>query len=260
MEAGNAAFTAGQLSLAITIWQQALQQYQQQDDLLNQAMVLGNLALAYQELGQFAAANQAIVRSLKLLPAQVQGSQPTVALVLARVWNTQGSLQFRQGHYEAALTTWQQATAAYTQAQDTVGMIRSRLNQAQALRALGLYHQAMTLLQQLNQTLQQQPQSLITAVALRSLGDTLGVIGDPHLAQQTLERSLAIARRLENSPAIAAALLSLGNTARAQANVSSALALYQQAATTDPPLVPVTSSGTTQFPEFKRRSRAMGHC
>lgn len=76
---------------AVKVWQQAVQAFQSQGDSLNQAMVLSNLALAYQALGQLPEAKNAIATSLQLLQSQPDTREKR--RILAQALNTQGSLQ-----------------------------------------------------------------------------------------------------------------------------------------------------------------------
>jgi CHAT domain-containing protein len=231
---GRELFQAGQFSNAATVWQQAAQDYQTQGDELNRAMVLSNLSLAYQQLGQWPQATQAITASLQLLQTRNRNVSTDQLKILAQALNTQGSLQLAQGQAEPALATWQQAATTYAQARDDTGMTRSQINQAQALQALGLYRRALTTLTQVNQTLQKQPSSITKAAGLRSLGNALRVVGDLDKSQQVLQQSLSIAQQLKSPQEIGATLFSLGNTAQAQQNTQAALAFYQQAATASP--------------------------
>lgn len=233
VQQGRDLYEAGQFSNAARVWQQAEQNYQTQGDELNQAMVLSNLSLAYQQLGQWPQATQAIAASLKLLHPPSKTASINQLKILAQALNTQGSLQLAQGRAEQALAKWQQAAATYTQAKDEVGMIRSQINQAQALQTLGLYRRALTTLNQVNQTLQKQPDSSIKAAGLRNLGSALRVVGDLDRSRQVLQQSLVIAQHLKSPQEIEAALFSLGNTAQAQQNTKAALGFYQQAVSTD---------------------------
>jgi len=89
---------------------------------------------------------------------------------------------------------------------------------------------------QLNQTFQKQPDSLLKAAGLRSLGNTLRVVGDLDQSEQVLQpsqvlqQSLEIAQKLKSPSDIGAALLSLGNTAYSQQDTQAALKFFQQAA------------------------------
>ncbi len=238
LQQGREHYEAGQFVAAAQVWQQAAQAYQSQDDSLNQAMVLSNLALAHQQLGHWEEAKKAIATSLELL--QLEPDTLERRRILAQALNTQGSLQMTQGQTQQALTTLQQAVDAYKQVGDEVGQIRCAINQAQILRVQGLYRRSLSILDQVNQTLQGQPDSSLKAAALRHLGNTLKLVGEFNRSNEVLQQSLEVAEKLASSPDIAAALLSLGNTARTQADTEAALTFYQRSAA-------IASSPTTQI-------------
>jgi len=233
VQRGRELYEAGQFAEAVRVLQQADQAYQSQNDGLNQAMVLSNLSLAYQQLGQWSEAKNAIASSLKLLQTEQGDSRQYHSKeqlsTLAQALNTQGSLQFSLGETQLALSTWEQASATYAQVGDQAGVIRSQINQAQALEELGFNRRALDTLTQVNKTLQAQPDSLLKVNGLQSLGNVLQVIGDLDQSRQVLEQSLAIAKALQSSPDISAALFSLGNLARSQQDTKAALDFYQQA-------------------------------
>jgi CHAT domain-containing protein len=165
------------------------------------------------------------IRSAALTPAQIQ-----FQTVDPQSLEMQGKLELEQGHAQSALEIWQKSEAFYLQIDDTNGVTRSRINQAEALQTLGFYRRALTLLTDLNQTLQAQPDSPIKAVELRSLGNTLQLTGDLEESRRVLQASLDVATRLQLPQEISATLLSLGNTAAAQQKTREAIAFYQQAA------------------------------
>ena len=259
LQQGKALYAAGRLTEAAQILQQAAQAYQQQGDTLRQAMTLSNLALVYQKSGLLSEATQAINDSLKLLDNDLadDGLEGDRLQVLAQTVEIQGSLQFEQGQPEPALVTWQKAEALYRQINDSrqsndsreannshetndSGIVRSQINQAQALQVMGFYRRALTLLTELSQTLQSQPDSVAKAVDLRSLGEALQFTGDLTESRQVLQTSLALAERLQLPQEISATLLSLGNTASAQQDENAASRFYQQAVAIAPaPLVKV---------------------
>ncbi|MBD2018995.1 CHAT domain-containing protein [Leptolyngbya sp. FACHB-36] len=224
---GRSLYESGQYAAAITVWQQAERGFAAQTDRLNQAMVLSNLALAYQQLGQFPKAMESIQQSLILV--QPEQRQPERLRVLAQALTTQGSLQLAQGQTEQAVATWQQAAAAYQRIEDGAGVIRSLINQAQALQAAGLTRRAETQLEQVSQRLDRQPDTALKAAGLINFGDALRLAGKLTQSQQVLQQGLAIAEKAQSGE-VAAALLSLGNTARAQQQPERALAYYQKAA------------------------------
>ncbi|WP_421657651.1 CHAT domain-containing protein [Leptothermofonsia sp. ETS-13] len=232
LQQGKALYDAGRFADAVKVLQQAVQDYRSQGDSLRQAVTLSNLSLAYQQLGAWSEAKQAVEESLGLLRQEATGDQQQ--RLLAQTLDIQGRLQFGMGQTEAALATWQQAAELHVRGGDQTGEMRSRLNQAQAWQAMGFYRRSLDTLTELNQALQPQPDSLVKAVGLRSLGDALQVIGDLEQSRQVLQQSLAIARQLKSTAEESAALFSLGNTARAQQQPQQAQEFYKQAAQRSP--------------------------
>lgn len=230
VEQGKEFYEAGQFSQAITVWQQAAAAFKGSRNELKQAMVLGNLSLAYQQLGQWTQAEQAIALSLNLLKASSNTKEHSQ--ILAHSLDIQGRLQLAQSKAEAALNTWRQAVNIYTRIGDQNAIIHNRINQAQALQALGLYRQAEKILDENTKLLQNQPDSLLKVIGLRSLGNVLRVTGNLQQSRQSLQQSLKIASSLSNKQAIADVLLSLGNTTRAQRDTQKAIEFYRQAANT----------------------------
>jgi len=151
-------------------------------------------------------------------------------LIRAQTLNQQGLQELAAGNMEAALATWQAAEMAYAKAGDRLGVIGSQINQAQAMQRLGLYLRSRRTLTAVVQALASEPDSLIKAATLRSLGKTLQQIGDIDQSRQMLLESLEITRKLGKPEEISDNLIALGNTARNQADSDAAYAYYQEAA------------------------------
>lgn len=237
LEQGRRHYQAGRFAAAVTVWQQAAETYQIQDSPAAQALSLSYLASAYKELGQWDAAEAAIAQSLDLLQAPGNTTVPANrSRILAQAVNTQGSLQLARGNPEAALTSWQQAEAVYDELADTDGRVGSQINQAQALQSLGLYQQARTRLNAINEQLQLQPDSVLKAQVLQSLGVTLQRVGAFAESLQVLQQSLRLTRQLAGDSNtrndVSAVWLNLGHTWQGLADTPQALAAYEQAATT----------------------------
>jgi CHAT domain-containing protein len=233
LEQGQILYQTGQFFEAVTTWQQAVQYAQRRDEPLNQALGFSYLSLAYQKLGDWEQAKRAIAQSLQLLEPQTSLKETGTA-ILAQVLNTQGSIQLAMGQPEAALETWQQAEKTYAQAKDDAGILGSQINQAQALQTLGLYRRAHTLLEQVNARLQNQSNSALKVLGLKSLATVLQVTGNLHQSEKVLKQSLAIAQQLNPPLDTSEILFNLGNTLRALQNTQAALRLYQQAVATAP--------------------------
>ncbi len=231
IQIGKQQYQNGQYAIALKTWQQALDIYTKQGDRLNQAVAFNNLALAHQQLGQWIEANQEIAKSLEILQSESQQLQ-----LLAQALNIQGNIQLAQGQAREALATWEKATATYEQIGDKDGAIRSKINQSQAMRSLGLYPRSKELLTQIQTDLNDRPDSSLKASNLLNLGDTLRLSDDLQASQSVLLNSLAISKKLNNNTAIIDTLLSLGNTAYSQKHIPEAIDYYQQVAniTTSP--------------------------
>lgn len=228
LQQGRNLYQAGQFSQAVTLWQQAASDYEQQGQIFNQALTLNYLSSAYQELGEWSAAENAIHTSLSLLRNQSPLNQRELA-IFAQALNTYGSLQLAQGQTQAALATWMQAETAYEQADNIRGKLGSQINQAQALQSLGQYRRAKQLLEKLVEQLEPEPDSLLKAESLRSLGIALQTIGDLLRSKEILEQSWQISDRLGANQMISANLFSIGNIATDLGRYEVAFDYYQEA-------------------------------
>lgn len=232
---GRKLYEIGQFEEAAEVWERAAEAYRIEAKTVSQARVLSNLSLAYQKLGQWQKAQKAIDSSLSFLQSEDAKRQ-----VLAQALNTQGTLQLALGKTEKAIGIWQEAEKAYNTAGDRLGAIQTQINQAQAMQALGFYRRAASQLTQVTQSLETicdrdscdidvERWKSLKVVALERLGTTLISVGDTNLSKQTLEKSLILAQELQSNSAIAAALFSLGNRAKAAGERDAALQYYQQA-------------------------------
>ena len=232
LEQGQILYNAGNSTKAVEVLQQAVQASKQQGDNLSLAVTLSNLSLAYQQLGAWIQAQQAITESLNLLKGLDENQN--LQKIFAQSLDIQGRLQLTMGQAEEALETWRQTEKIYRQADDQSGVVRSLINQAQALRSQGLYPRAVKTLEEVSQTLKSQADSREKTVSLRSLGDALLVVGNLKDSYQALEESLMIAQHLQSSTDIAASLFSLGNHARKKQDNIQAIAYYQQTVAASP--------------------------
>ncbi len=231
VEQGKLLYSNGNFVKAVEVLQQAVQVYKQQGESLTLAVTLSNLSLAYQQLGAWNQAQEAIKESLNLLQGQDENQN---LQILAQSLDIQGRLQLLMGQSEAALATWRHTEEIYKQAGNQSGVVRSLINQAQAWRTQGFYPRAVKTLEEVSQTLKSQPDSLEKTVGLRSLGDALLVLGDLKKSRQALEESLIIAQNLQSRADIGASLFSLGNNAHKQHDKANAIAYYQQTVAASP--------------------------
>ncbi len=225
VQQGKELYTNGKFNEAIRVWQKAFQG--SEGNQLRQAMLLSNISLGYQQLGEWAQAKTAIATSLQLLASQADRKDKLK--IFAQALNTQGSLQFALGQMESALKSWQTATETFSQIKDDKGRMASLLNQVQALKALGFDRRMVETLAIIELSLQTQPDSELKASGLRSLGDRLLVIEDFPKAKKLLGQSLEIASKLNAKSEISATQLSLGNLARAAYDSHNAFQFYNAA-------------------------------
>lgn len=215
VEKSQTFYQSGQFSEAVTLLKQAIHDFKIQRDKRGQAIALSNLTLVYQKLGQLEKAYSYITESLNLL-TDLDASQSL--LILAQILEIKGKLELEMGSPEQALNTWKKGEDVYERITEPISKIRTQINIAQAQQTLGLYRQAKATLEQVEEDLQTEPDSIIKAIALRSLGDILQLMGDLDQSLIVLQESQEIAERLQSPTELGATLLSLGNTQKALAN------------------------------------------
>lgn len=224
LQQGRELFQAEQFSQAAEVWQQAVSNFKANGDKLNEAQSSNLLSVAYQQLGKWPEAQEAISSSISLLQSKENSSNSKDRLsILAQTWSSQGHLHLALGKAEDALTSWQKAATIYSEIKDTEGAIGSQINQAQAMQYLGLYRRAKKTLEEIETYLQNEQNSTMKATGLHSLGNSLRAIGELEKSRKLLQQSLQIAQELQYPATISAVQLSLGNTARALANRSAVL-------------------------------------
>ncbi|BAZ48813.1 TPR repeat protein [Nostoc sp. NIES-4103] len=228
LQQGKNYYQAGQYTEAARVWENALLDYQSKRENLNQVQVLNYLALTYKDLGKIPQAQTAIAKSIDIIKS-FKKTDTQSSLLLAQALNTQGSLQILQGQTDTAIDTWKQAAKTYERAGDKTGKLISQINQAQGLQASGQYRRAKTLLEELVKELQSQPDSLLKAQGLRSLGIALQTIGDLEQSKTILDQSWEISKQLNSPTDVSAALFSLGNVAQDLQEYDVAWTYYQEA-------------------------------
>jgi tetratricopeptide (TPR) repeat protein len=216
-------YDTGRLSEAVSLLQQAINIYQAEGKLNQEIMAWRNLALIYQKLGDWQQGNNAIEQNFNLI-AKLNDTKEKEQF-LAQNLEVKGLIQLSIGQNQEALNTWIEATNIYQKLNDTQGIISNKINQTQALQALGLYYQAQKTLIETIAILSGQPDSLIKAKSLQTLGDVLRGVGELEQSQNSLDNALTIAKKLPDQNLVAEILISLGKTARLQPNDGEAKSL-----------------------------------
>lgn len=220
-------YEAGKFTAAIELLKNAISNYNKQGDIIGELIASRNLALVYQKIGKWQESKEIIdtcYQTIKKIPNNRENQQ-----ILAQLLEVKGQLELSMGNSQAALDSWIMATAIYKQLGQNREFIKNRINQAQALQALGLYSQAVKTLTETKSDLIKEPDTIIKAKSLLSLGDVQRGIGKFKESTKTLQESLAIARKISSNNSIAEALISLGKTARLQNELEIALNYFQVA-------------------------------
>ncbi|MEL7243631.1 MAG: CHAT domain-containing protein [Cyanobacteria bacterium J06573_2] len=238
---GKQFYDEGKLIQAAQIWEKALIELKKNRELRNQVLANNYLSVVYQDLGKWEFAQKSIFQALNLV------KEVDDKLLFAQVLNTKGSLELKTGNAQTALDSWKQSEEIYRQLDDVTGIVLSQINQAQALQNLGFYRRGRVKLEQVAIELDKLPDSLIKARGLRSLGNILQAVGDSDNSQKVLLQSLDIAQKLNSKTDIAQALLILGNSARIDSDISTALDYYQQVAAIAPDSRSRLSAKINQF-------------
>ena len=193
------------------LWTRSASLYARQENFLGQALALNNLALAYQHLEQWSESGTSIAKSLKLLDSATLKQQPGYEEILAKALNTKGNWEWATGSIERAAAIWEQALTYYVRLADTTGIIKTKIERAKALQALGFNLQATELLETLFEDLQQQPSLELKALGLRYLGNALRNIGKLERSEQVLLESVDLSPK---NSSLSLAWLEVGNTQR----------------------------------------------
>jgi len=225
LDRGQALYDAGQFTAAIATWEKALTLAQNQPQ--QQVIAHNYLAIGYQALSQWSAADEHIQQGLALL--KISNADQDAAFLTAQLLNTQGSNQLQMGQAAIALDTWQTAIDLYqhfSAVESALPLARTRINQVQALRILGFYRRAQTTLTAVRTDLTNFPTPAMKLSVLQSLGQILLRTGDLNQAQTVLSEALTLANTPEQQAAIQ---LNLAQTTAALGDTQAALALYQRA-------------------------------
>ena len=220
-------YQQNKFSEAITLLETAINQYQEQGDLVASAIATRNLALIYQKLGEWKQAETSLSQAKDII--KTIDSQSIRSQLLAQVLEVRGQIQLSLGQPQNSLETWKKATYFYEQQDNIPGFTQAKIYQAYALQALGLYSQSIKTLTAVKDQLQNEPDTIIKAQALLNIGKVLNRIGKYAEAEKILESSLAIAYNLKEKPLISDILLSSGNNSRLKSEPEQALEFYQQA-------------------------------
>ncbi|WP_199249031.1 CHAT domain-containing protein [[Phormidium] sp. ETS-05] len=238
LEQGLELYQLGRLRDAALVWERAVVADEEAGEWLDVAQGLNFLGLAYAALGEVDRAWERNQKALKLLESNQPVANNAISMVsatsqlniLGQVLNVRGQLELGKGQTQKAYATWKEAETAYTKGGDETGKYGAQLNQAQALQFLGQYRRARTLLEGINQRLQNGEDTLLKAKSLRSLGVALHWGGDLMQSKEILEQSWDVSSRLNAREETGATLFAIGNVARDLQQDDVALEYYREVA------------------------------
>ena len=130
---------------------------------------------------------------------------------------------YEQGQFEQARQTWETLAEKAIQQGDRIAEIRYRINQAQALKSLGAYVRAESVLQAALSVVNslapvQQSEQIklrtLNATLLRSLGEVYQAKGDLDRTRTTLQQAFDLAKQLDDQAELSAIYFSLGTVER----------------------------------------------
>jgi CHAT domain-containing protein len=267
LQEGIELYEQGAFASAGELWLKSADLATQQSDILGEALALNNLSLAQQQLGKWQESQSISEQSLKLLQkSKIAAQKPGYWSILAKIYNTQGNWQLQAGQAQSALASWRNAAQYYAQINNQSGVIKTQINQAKALQALGSTVQAVDILNQVNDNMQQELGSPLRATSLRYLAIGLKNLGKLEAAADALRQSIAIAQ----PQAVSLAWLELGNIYRKQSDraqtvgketqaqeyYEEAIQAYTTAAESDSQFLPAKLNQLSLWVETGRNSEA----
>ncbi|MBR8831414.1 MAG: hypothetical protein N5P05_000899 [Chroococcopsis gigantea SAG 12.99] len=140
-----------------------------------------------------------------------KAEKPQEQMSLAADLNSEGIVQLSRGRSQAALESFQSATAIYRRLGSRIPETGATLNQVYALQALGRNQRAIDLAETLYRTYESLPDSALKADIYRVYGEMSGVMGRIELGDSLLKQSLMIAQNSGAATQIAVAYLSLAD-------------------------------------------------
>ena len=217
-------YEIGKTSEALPLLIKAVALYHAEGNPNREAIALNNLALIYQQLGQWKRAEEIINNITALLPKITTVNERK--RILAQTLDVRGQVEISRGQAEIAFTTWDRSAKTYREIGDFKSYTQSKIYQAKALQTQGLYARAIKTLTQVRDDLKTEPDDLLKAKTLLNIGDVLRRVGRYEESESILKESLTIAEKLEARSIVADISLSLGNTLRLRKQTQAAFEYY----------------------------------
>ena len=245
LDQGENLYESGRYAEALEVWQEALNQGIFQRDAKVIAIASNYIAIAHHEFGNWSQSQQSLERGFSALG---RSEQPEYQFLWAQLLSTKANGLLLRGKAESALPQLQQAASIYETLGEQQALIRTKINQTQALRSLGYYRRAQTKLEKTIQSLRGQPLTEIKVQGYHSLGQTLLRLGQLEQAQALLNTGASLAQRLNNQPLYWTIQLKYADALSQSGRMSEAISIYQ--------LIQRESQGQTQL---EARTKLFSH-
>ncbi|MBD2033758.1 tetratricopeptide repeat protein [Leptolyngbya sp. FACHB-321] len=205
LQQGYQQYQTGQVSAALTSWQQALQLYRALKNRQMESQALGDLGSAYRSLGDYPKAIEYGEQSLAI--ASEVKDRPMEGIVLSNLGSAYSSL----GNYPKAIEYEEQSLAIAREVKDRPMEGRALSNLGSAYSSLGNYPKAIEYGEQSLAITREVKDRPMEGRVLGNLGNFYSSLGDYPKAIEYGEQSLAIAREVKDRQMEGRALSNLGN-------------------------------------------------
>lgn len=188
---GNERYVQGDFTGALTIYEEVLKIYEERNDVESMAETLLDLGSTHAQQGKYGEATAAYEQALTLfLALQERNTMSNTVVYVYADYNEAatrhnlGNLATIDGRYTEAITELDQAIALWQAIGEPANAVASLNSLGLALRGLGDYEQALTILQQAWEQQQRLPPDLVTE------GDIRNNIGYVYYSQGNFQQAL----------------------------------------------------------------------
>ncbi|BAY23825.1 TPR repeat-containing protein [Calothrix sp. NIES-2100] len=221
-EQGNQQYESSQFAAALQLWQQALIIYREIKDPLGEGKTLGNIGIAYRDLGEYKKAIE--YQQQRLAIAQQIKDRRGEGNALGNL----GIVYFSLGDYKKAIDYYSSSLAIAREIDDPLGEGADLGNLGNAYDGLGDYKKAVEYYQQHLALAQQIKDHHGEATALGNLGTAYGALGDYKKAIDYQQQSLALAQQIQDRNGEGQSLGNLGIVYNVLGDYKKAIDYYQR--------------------------------
>jgi CHAT domain-containing protein len=220
---GATQFRRGQMTAALTTFQQALALARQTKDRRGEATILNNIGLIYNSVGQPQRALEFYQQALPIIREVNDRTGEAITLSnIGLVYNNIGQPQRALEFYQQALPITREVNNRLGEASTLTGIGFVYNNIGQPQRALEFYQQALLIIREVNDRTGE-------AVILNNIGGVYDSIGQPQRALDFYQQALPIRREIGDRAGEATTLNNIGGLYDSIGQPQRALDFYQQA-------------------------------